>query len=512
MAVTWSYENAAHLLRRVAFGGTPEQIEAFHDDHASVEEAVDTLLGFRQKRLKPPASRRDDEDTLRRMQRWWLRLMVRSRRVDDACREKLVLFLHDHLTTGVEKQPEYRWISYQNQLFRRTAGGNYRELVREFNRDVANLYYLDGILNRASDDGETVNANENWGRELLELFTLGVFQYGSDGTPDPSLPNYTESDVHNIARASTGWVGEPLKEGPFWHGTWNPNAWDGGQYDDDGDGLPDPMVIFGQQSNNFRFDAGVAGTSDDVLELIFARQDQGGNNQVGMFLSERLWTWYAYPPPAPGLRALWAGFAAAFAAADFELSALLRAMWTADAFYSDVAKRRTVKHPVDYVVQAFKAFDGRTNGLGINGSDRELGERLARMGMDLFNPPNVFGWAGGLNWITSGTLIERLEFSKDFAAADSGTNQLRLTKIRALPWGNPAADAAAVLDILLRQVGLDAGPGAVTPAQRGALLAYITDDGARMSLDLSDDDTSDVQVKVRGTVALILQLPEFQLH
>lgn len=512
MAVAWSYGNAAHLLRRAAFGGTPEDIQEFWDAHGSVGAAVETLLGFRQRRSKPPASKKSDRDTLRRMQRWWLRQMVRTRRPADACREKLVLFLHDHLTSGIDKQPEYRWLSFQNQLLRRTAGGSYQDLIRRFNRDVANLYYLDGRLNRASDDGVHVNANENWGRELLELFTLGVFEYQDDGRPDPTRPTYTEGDVHNVARASTGWVGDPRKVGGIWQGTWLESEWDGGQYDDDGDDQADPMSIFGQESNNFRIDDGVAGTPDDVLELIFSREDTDGNNQVGMFLSQRLWTWYAYPPPAPGLKSLWAGFAGAFAASGFQLSALLRAMWTSDAFYSDTAKTRTVKTPVDYVVQAFKAFAVRGNAKWIGDASREVADRVTRMGMELFNPPNVAGWPGGLNWVTSGTLIERLEFAKDLAAADSGPNRIRLTRVGGLPWGSATASPAAVVDALLRQVGLDTGPGAVTATERAALLDYVTDFGTRQFIDLSDENTNDAQTKVRGAIALILQMPEFHIQ
>jgi uncharacterized protein (DUF1800 family) len=512
MAVAWNYDNAAHLLRRAAFGGTPEEIQRFLERHDSVEGAVEELLSFPESRSKPPARRRDDRDTLRHMQRWWLGQMLRTRRPRDACREKLVLFLHDHLTSGIDKQPEYRWLAYQNQLFRRRALGDFRALVRDFNRDMANLFFLDGILNNASDDGVRVNANENWGRELLELFTLGVFQYRADGTPDPSTPNYTERDVHNVARASTGWVGEPARIGGVWQGTWVERRWDGGRYDDDGDGRPDPMVIFDRSSNGFRLDDAVAGTPDDVLDLVFSRTDDDGNNQVGMFLSERLWTWYAYPPPAPGLKGLWAGCAAAFAAGEFRLSALLRSMWTQDEFYGEAARTRTVKHPVDYVVQAFKVFGARGNGREIGDRGGELADRVARMGMELFNPPNVAGWPGGLNWITSGTLIERLDFAKDLAAADFGANRIQLERIVGLPWGDGAADPAVVVDALLHQVGLDVGPGAVMPVEREALLDYATDYGARTSLDLSHAYTEDAGVKVRGLIALILQMPECHLQ
>jgi uncharacterized protein (DUF1800 family) len=506
MAVTWDYENAAHLLRRAAFGGTPEEIQAFLDRHASVASAVGELLSFPPSRKKPPGPRNVDSFNRLKMQRWWLKRMIRASVPADACREKLVLFLHNHLVSGSSKQPTLRYMAAQNQTFRYNARGNFKTLVREFNRDAANLYYLDGIVNVASNDGVHVNANENFGRELMELFTLGVFQLASDGTADPTKPNYTEADVHNLARACTGWT-EIVRN----TGVWHDYDWDGGQYDDDGDDLPDPMIIFGQVSNNFRIDDEVAGTSDDVLELIFSRTDDQGNNQVGIHVARKLWSWYAYPPPAPGLKSLLAGFATTFAAADFELTPFLEAMWTSDEFFSDAAKTRTVKNPCDYVVQAFRAFGIRRGTARYFGpAVRELGDQIALMGMNLFEPPNVAGWPGGLGWINTGTLLSRLEFAKDLAASDYGPNQLVLADIAGLPLGDPAADPGVVVDAILAQLGLDQGPLALTSVQRDLLIDYATTGGP--TLDLSSEFTDDATKKVRGLISLALQAAEYQIH
>jgi uncharacterized protein (DUF1800 family) len=505
MAVAWNYENASHLLRRAALGGTPDDVQAFLDDHASVGEAVDTLLAFPESHKKPPGARNVDDDGRRKMQRWWLKQMVRSKTPGDACREKLVLYWHNHLVSGASKQPSLKNMAFQNRLFRRFARGNFMSLVREFNRDPANLYYLDGITNFASDDGTHVNANENWGREVLELFTLGVFQLASDGTADPTKPNYTEDDVHQLARASTGWTSIARNVG-----VWNQDDWDGGQYDDDGDDLPDDVHIFGVTNNNFRFDDAVAGTADDVLQLIFSRQDDAGNNQVAMFVGRKLWTWYAYPPPAPGLKALLAGFASTFESNDFELTPLLRAMWTHDEFYSDRAKSRTVRDPVDYAVQALRAFGVKGNGGFVGDAARELGDQLALMGMNLFDPPNVAGWPGGLAWINSGTLLARVEFAKDFAAADFGPNRVSLDRIVGLPLGNAAADPGDVVDAIVAQLGMDQGPLALTGGQRASLISYATSGGP--TLDLSDAFTDDAKTKVRGIISLVLQAAESQIY
>ncbi len=506
MAIVWNYENAAHLLRRAAFGGTPAEITKFLENHSSVDSAVDELLSFKPSKRRPPLKKDTSTDSLRKIQRWWLKQLIKVRRPRDAVREKLVLFWHGFLVSGADKQPELRTMSLQNRLFRLNAAGNFKQLIRDFNRDPANLFYLDGITNVASNDGVHVSANENFGRELMELFTLGVFELADDGTDDPTRPNYTEDDVHNLSRALTGWT---AIDGEV--GVWNPFDWDGGQYDDNGDGLPDPMVLFGTASNNYRIDEGVAGTPDDVLETIFSRTDALGNNQVGMFVARKLWSFYAYPPPVAGLRSLLATFAAEFASASFEVAPLLRSMWTHDAFYSDLAKSRAVKNPVDYVVGAMKALRIRHNAKSLGTSDDELSERLERMGMNLFLPPNVAGWPGGLSWINSGTLLERLALAKDMAATERGSGKLRLKRIEGLPLGESAADPVAVVDAVIAQLGLDQGPLALGQAQKDILLAYVTDDGARVSLDLSRDDTDDARIKVRGLVALALQTAEMQV-
>ncbi len=506
MAVAWNYENAAHLLRRAAFGGTPREITKFLENHASVGSAVDELLSFKPSKRRPPLKKDTSTDSLRKIQRWWLKQLIKVHRPRDAVREKLVLFWHGFLVSGADKQPELQTMSIQNRLFRLNAAGNFKQLIRDFNRDPANLFYLDGIENVASNDGIHVSANENFGRELMELFTLGVFQLADDGSDDPSLPNYTEDDVHNLSRAVTGWTTIDGEQG-----VWNPFDWDGGQYDDNGDGSPDPMVLFGQTSNNFRIDQGVAGTPDDVLELIFSRTDALGNNQVGMFVARKLWSFYAYPPPIAGMRSLLAGFAAELTATDFEIAPLLRSMWTHDEFYSDLAKSRAVKNSVDYVVGAMKALRVRHNAKTLGTSEGELSERLERMGMSLFVPPNVAGWPGGLSWINSGTLLERLAFAKDMAATERGSGKLKLKRIEGLPLGDAAADPSSIVDAVVAQLGLDQGPLAINQAQKDALLAYVTDDGARTTLDLSRDDTDDARIKVRGLVALALQTAEMQV-
>ncbi len=510
----WNLENAAHLLRRAAFGGTPEQIRDFFDRHDSVAEAVEELVNFKRSKSRPPKGGDDFYWGVRKQQTWWLKRMLKAKRPGDGLRENLVLFWHNHLACGHNKQPTTAYMAAQNRLFRIFARGNFKQLMREFNRDGANLYYLDGILNEASQDGIHVNVNENFGRELMELFTLGVKEIQADGRDDPLLPTYTEADVHNLARACTGWV-EVDKKGV---GEWLQEYWDGGQYDDDGDDLPDPMTIFGVTRNDFRIDESVDGLDNDVLTLIFDRTDTAGNSQVGMFLARKFWTWFAYPAPATDLPLpygdiynLYAEFAGVFEQSGWEVTDLLRAMFNHDEFYSDRAKSRTIRNPVDFAIQSLRAFRIKGSAKHVGDHWELMADQITNMGMELFEPPNVAGWPGGERWVTTGTLLSRADFARILADADGGSMRLRLREIENLPLGNGSADPGAVVDALLAQLGLDVGPAQVSAAQRQIMIDFATDNGASPTLDLSHEYTDDAYEKVRGLVALLLQSPEYQI-
>jgi len=190
---------------------------------------------------------------------------------------------------------------------------------------------------------------------------------------------------------------------------------------------------------------------------------------------------------------------------------LLRDVWNSDEFYSDAAKSRTVRSPVDFVVQAMKNLHVRGNGRNVGDSPNELPEMVTAMGMDLFQPPNVAGWPGSLAWITSGTLIERLRFARYQAAADFGSHRIRISRLEKIVLGSSSVPPADVVDQVVAQLGLDVGPLALTATQKTVLEQYASDNGALSSLDLSNEYTDDVQTKVRGLISLALQAAEAQM-
>ena len=507
MAVIWNLDNAGHLLRRTAFGGAPKDIQSFFKRHKSVSDAVGELLNFQSPNIQPPTETFAQDFTPQ--QEWWFQQMI-SAKTADACREKLVVFWHSFLVSGVSKQHDGSYMPIQNALFRQNAKGNYKDLLRAFQRDAANLYYLDGIHSVATADRKNVpvpaaQPNENFGREVMELFSLGLCQLASDGSFDASKPNYTENDVHQLSRALTGW--NTIVNG---QGVWNGDLpyWDGGRCDDNGDGVADPVTIFGITDNNFRIDDAVKGTKDDIVELLCSRRDSNGNNQAAMFVARKFWSAYGYPPPSPGLKSLLAGFAKILVAGNFELAPMLQAMWTSDEFYSDNAKARIVKSPVDFIVGAMKTF-GLTSATPVRvGNSSNFGKAAADMGMSLFNPPSVAGWQGGMAWMNSGTLLARLSFVKSLAQTGTKAGGYDLKIIPGMPRSKtslPTAVLAAVLNFL----GLNSGALAITPQENAELLKYISNGGP--TLNLSNYDFNDGRIGVRGLIALALQTPEYML-
>ena len=350
---------AAHLLRRAGFGGTPAQIRRYaamdaHDAAASLLEfpsadsvappsPLDNLTGMSGRKAQPGAVR----DSLAMLQLWWLNRMLTS---PAPLQEKMALYFHGHFTSLAT--PRFPQITYdQNALFRRWASGNLRELTREVSVNPAMLVYLNGA-------GSVVGApNENYARELMELFTLGV-------------NHYTENDVRESARAWTGWrVNRPAASATF-----DPQRHDYGR------------KTFLGQSGNFN--------GNDVVSIIF------GQPQCARFFATSLLNFFVYNDPET---ALVDGVAALLREHDFELTPVLGTILRSNVFYSERAYRGLVKSPVEFVVGTHAA-------LGLPAVDAVALPALMQMGQRLYFPPNVAGWPGGSTWLTSGTMIARQNF------------------------------------------------------------------------------------------------------
>jgi uncharacterized protein (DUF1800 family) len=390
----------------------------------------------------------------------------------------------------------------QNRTLRIHCKGDFREMMHAINRDPAMMDFLDTVRNRKE------NPNENYGRELKELFCLGVFDL--DGQP-----NYTQEDIVQTARAFTGWRVDSRDQAYFQESRHDKGT------GDPGDPYPErgPKVLF---KNNPAFgpagyDYGAAaGTNyeaeiDEVMNAIFAHQDSAGRNTVAHWIAYRLITFFADPEPTVAyVEAMvsQSGFDTTFVVAD-----LLREIFISDEFYLPITdpSKRSVKWPVDFVISTLRlaGMKLKSRYQFINGGTYdEIRDELSNMGQLLFEPPSVFGWDWESAWMSSSTLLARYGFARDLIGA-RGRGRTTFRPERLFDFAeSPTADPDVVVATVAELFGVgDAfAPGSVA---RNALVDYLTD-GNGGTVDFSDYVTRDT--KLRGVVGLILQSPAYMLH
>lgn len=355
-AAGWQKRHARHLLNRAGFGGSPAEVDALH--RMGVEQAVVSLTYFDSggwEMPKPdwavyedPRERfwemREGDDEERRAQikeyqrkqrsnlmdlTWrWLDWMTRT---PQPLREKLALFLHGHFATSADKVHSAYLLWQQNELFRREGVGSFVALTKAVSRDPAMLIYLDG---RSSSRRKP---NENFSREVMELFTLG------EG-------HYSERDVTEAARAFTGYRIDP-DTGGF---RFVPAGHD-----------PGPKTVFGRTGT---FDG------DAIIDLIFEQP------KAGQFLARKLWEFFVHESPEDNLVAV---LGERFRCSGYDTTALLRTIFRSKEFYSEQAMGTMLKSPVQWMVQA-----GRELECGLPGAF-VCQKTLSDLGQALFRPPNV---------------------------------------------------------------------------------------------------------------------------
>lgn len=388
-APTWTLNEAAHLLSRAGFGGKPAEIRELHA--LGRKGAVESLLGAKDEPEKFPvpewaspeqalagmqtrremarearqatlgmspeeaeAKKREifrkeqmeNQQQMREAQDWWFGRMLGSKA---PLREKMTLFWHDHFATSIQKVREPVLMLRQNELFRNQALGNFRTLTNAMLTDAAMLRYLDAQNSRKG------MPNENFAREIMELFTLG------EG-------HYSEQDIREAARAFTGYQFDPMS-GNIRH---NRRQWD-----------DSAKTIFGK-SGKFN--------GEDVIALIF---DQ---TQPAKFMAAKIWEFFAYEnPPSKAIDAL----AETLRNANYELVPLLREIFLSKEFYSEASMRSQIKCPLQFIVQLHKQLeiDATPKGFAFIAQQQ--------LGQTLFMPPNVAGWDWGKAWINTNTLLTR---------------------------------------------------------------------------------------------------------
>lgn len=382
------FDEARHLLSRASFGATPADIQSF----ASLDygEAIDRLLANPRREAITPAPRWVNENlkTVREEQReaveklraagndkkqaagivrpiqeqgrelrnWWVEEMLVT---DQPLVERMTLFWHNHFTSSLQKVRFAPALYFQNALFRREALGNFATLLKAVARDPAMLIYLDGVRSVARQP------NENFGRELLELFTLGEGHYG-------------EADIKAAARAFTGWSIDPVR-GVFAE---HVQQHDGGE------------KTFLGQTGHFG--------GDDIIAILLR------NPHTAETVVRKLWLEFVSLTPDP---AEIARLAAVFRTGGYEIKPLMRAMFLSPAFRDPAARGGLIKSPVDLIV-------GTVRVLGLPVPEKTgLVRMMQGLGQVPFDPPNVKGWAGGESWISTYTLLLRQQFLRRMVEA-----------------------------------------------------------------------------------------------
>jgi uncharacterized protein (DUF1800 family) len=492
-----SASEARHLLRRTGFGAPASEVATILVNNETRGQAVDRLLDFKPKGFKPGGRYFDDAHNK------WVKYMIM---VKFPLQEKLVLFWHDHFATGYSKVANVKLMGQQNKLLRQNCKGNFKTLMKAMNLDAAMMEWLDTVRNHEEIP------NENYARELQELFTLGVKDTAGYFT-------YTQADIVQIARAFTGWDYDDGGK-PYFKG-----------YDHDfTDEYPErgPKVIF-QSTGNFGpggrdFTVNGEGEAeiDTIIDIILEHTDTDGENTVARRLARRLLEYFAHPNPATSV--VDAVIATSGFATNWEITPLLRAIFVHDAFYESAAPapygaatKKSVKWPIDYVVGTLRLLRMKLKSkyqYVDGGSYNSIISDLTNMGQVLLDPPSVFGWEWETSWISSAALHSRYSFARDVTSArGGGSTAFRPDKLMDLSLTDPGDIIDAVTTILgltVRDLNGTIVSSDLTTAERDALIDYLTDNGANPSLDLFDYDTRNQ--KLNGLFALVLQSPAYQLH
>ena len=378
----------AHLLRRAGFGASRQDVEEYAA--LGYEATVEELL---HPENAPPAI--EDEDLIRRYhidqnsliyvescQAYWLYRMINTRR---PLEEKLALFWHHVFATGYTKLNQPKAILKQVEMFRRHGFGSFRDLLVHISRDPAMIFWLD------NKDNHKDAVNENYGREILELFSMGV-------------GNYTEDDVRQCSRAFTGWT---IRNAPL-HASRvsRDSVWPYGRLDWQFEYLPDDHD-HGEKS--FLGERGDF-NGEDVIDIICA------NPATARFLARHLYNFFvedeaqvpAWQTVSPSDPDAIDAIATELLDTGYDVRATLRMLFNSD-FFKQSAFRR-VKSPVEMVVGSAR-LSGSFQFPEVE--DISLGYQSNFMGQSILDPPSVEGWHTGTEWVNTAALVNRINFAVD---------------------------------------------------------------------------------------------------
>jgi uncharacterized protein (DUF1800 family) len=419
----------AHLFRRAGFGAGPEELAAAMGAgyEATVERLITEAATAPPETEPPPpqlervnevaeqmklsnlpadqrlaaqaARQRSTQQQFAALHSWWLARMASS---GAPLRERLTLFWHNHFATGISKVRSAAFMFDQNELFRTKGLGAFPDLVQAVGKDPAMLIWLDSNSNRKGAP------NENFARELMELFTLGV-------------GHYSEEDVRQAARTFTGWTLN-RQSGTF---AFNPRLHDG-----------DYKTVLGRSGDL---------SGEDVISLVSSRPESSS------FIASKLFRHLAHTQPPPDTVQHLAGV---YESGSRVIAPLVREILLSPEFRGDDSRRSLVRQPADWVASSIRALGlgGRINEIGArsprggtstpNGPS-PLFQAMAGMGQTLFEPPNVGGWGQNAYWLT--TAAAQVHLQAALAMALSLDHPEALLETKGAMAGSDAPSPSAAL-------------------------------------------------------------------
>ena len=453
----------AHLMRRAGFGASREELEAraARGYAATVDELLNPesvagadryeFLRYHPSFWKPITSPGMGAAA-------WLHAMLNTERVLE---EKMALFWHQVFATGGSKLDHWHEMVNQIDLFRQAGMGNYRDLLLELARNPAMIFWLDNCDNHAAA------VNENWGRELLELFSMGV-------------GNYTEEDVRECSRAFTGWtIAASIPRNAHgrydWEFEYQPEDHDEGE-----------KTFLGHTGN---FDGA------DIIDIVCAQPATAhfiARHLYNFFVADEppVPAWSVTPPRDPAAIAL---LAQTFVDSGYEMRPVLRVLFNSDFFKQ--ARFAKIKSPAEVLAGTLRLVGGyRFPAPGLGNLSKEAGY----MGQELLNPPSVEGWHTGAEWINSGTLMKRINFSADLVGntAQPGIQAI-ISRLQSRGDLSPEQLVDGCLDLL--------GPLEVDRDNRQQLVNHAQESG-----QLTWDDPAAAAARVGEMLQLAVSLREYQ--
>ena len=446
----------AHLMRRAGFGATREELEerltvGYEETveellHPEWQEPVDIyeFLRYYHLQWKPGTLGGIGQSS-------WVWRMVNTKA---PLQEKVCLFWHQIFATGVSKVDHYDEITDMIDMFREKGMGKYRDLLLEVAKSPAMLFWLDNNENHATA------VNENWGRELLELFSMGV-------------SNYTEDDVRECSRAFTGWTMSP-KLPRFHMGRWD---WYFEYKEDDHD---NGDKTFLGETGNFN--------GEDIIDIILKQP------ATARFVARHMYSFFvadevqvpAWPVTAPRDPEAIDFLSNALMETDYDIRAVLRMLLNSDFFKE--AQFRKVKNPTEVVISTLRM----AGHAGLPTPEIfDWANNITYMGQELLNPPSVEGWHSGVEWINSGALMKRTNFVADTV------NETHRPGIRKIVEGvqEQAASPESLVDACLDLLG----PLQFNEGTRAELVAHAAQKGVCGGNGKSDAESAQ-------EIAEILQL------